>query len=79
MVCLLQIDLKFINRYRDTWPPAITCLSRGILDLKKLVTHVFPLEKSVDALQLCSDPRNGSIKTLVVDEADLTQKPYVDV
>ncbi|CAL5875285.1 uncharacterized protein PFLUO_LOCUS9590 [Penicillium psychrofluorescens] len=65
---LAEIDLRFINRYRDTWPPAIACLSGGILDLKKLVSHVFPLEKAQDALHLCVDPRNGSIKVLVVDD-----------
>ncbi|KAL1965273.1 hypothetical protein VTN77DRAFT_5875 [Rasamsonia byssochlamydoides] len=67
---LAEIDLKFINRYRDTWPPAIACLSGGILDLKKLVTHTFPLERAVEALHLCSDPRNGSIKVLVVDDVE---------
>lgn len=65
-----QINLRFINRYRDTWPSAIQCLSGGILDLKKLVSHVFPLEKAEDALHLCADARNGSIKVLVVDEQE---------
>ncbi|CAG8425740.1 unnamed protein product [Penicillium salamii] len=67
---LAEIDLRFINRYRDTWPPAISCLSGGILDLRKLVSHVFPLEKAEEALHLCADTRNGSIKVLVVDEQD---------
>jgi L-iditol 2-dehydrogenase len=43
----------------------------GLLDLKRLITHVFPLEKAADALHLCSDTRNGSIKVLVADEEDL--------
>ncbi|RHZ60778.1 hypothetical protein CDV55_105417 [Aspergillus turcosus] len=69
-ISLAEIDLRFINRYRDTWPSAIACLSGGILDLKKLVSHVFPLERAKDALQLCADSRNGSIKVTVVDEVD---------
>ncbi|KAJ5084924.1 hypothetical protein NUU61_009503 [Penicillium alfredii] len=69
-ISLAEIDLRFINRYRDTWPPAIACLSGGILDLKKLISHVFPLEKAQDALHLCADPRNGGIKVLVVDEQE---------
>ncbi|KAJ5202122.1 Polyketide synthase enoylreductase [Penicillium cinerascens] len=64
------INLRFINRYRDTWPPAIQCLSGGILDLMKLFSYVFPLEKAEDALHLCADARNGSIKVLVVDEQE---------
>ncbi|OQE38995.1 hypothetical protein PENCOP_c007G07525 [Penicillium coprophilum] len=69
-ISLAEIDLRFINRYRDTWPPAIACLSGGILDLNKLVSHVFPLEKAQDALHLCADTRNGSIKVLVIDEQE---------
>jgi L-iditol 2-dehydrogenase len=45
-------------------------LSGGILGLNKLVSHVFPLEKAEDALHLCADARNGSIKVLVVDEQE---------
>ncbi|CRG83383.1 hypothetical protein PISL3812_00734 [Talaromyces islandicus] len=69
---LAEIDLKFINRYRDTWPPAIACISGGVLDLKRLVTHTVSLEKSPDALHIASDTRNGSIKVLVVDDEDVT-------
>jgi L-iditol 2-dehydrogenase len=65
-----QIKLEFINRYRDTWPAGIQCLTGGVLDLKKLITHRFPLEQAREALALSSDPRNGSIKVQVVDEID---------
>ncbi|EAT83116.1 hypothetical protein SNOG_09851 [Parastagonospora nodorum SN15] len=64
------IDLKFINRYRDTWPAGLQCLAGGILDLKPLVSHTYPLEKAVDALHICSDLSNGSIKVQIVDERD---------
>ncbi|KAL3472078.1 chaperonin 10-like protein [Aspergillus californicus] len=57
---LAEVDLRFINRYRDAWPPAMTCLSGGVLDLNKLVSHFF--EKAEDALYHCADPQNGSIK-----------------
>ncbi|KAF2756780.1 GroES-like protein [Pseudovirgaria hyperparasitica] len=67
---LAEIDLKFINRYRDTWPAGMACLSGGILDLDKLVTHVFPLERAMDAMRLCSDVSQGSIKVQIVDEVD---------
>ncbi|GAB1218283.1 hypothetical protein ATERTT37_007537 [Aspergillus terreus] len=69
-ISMAEIDLRFINRYRDTWPPAIACLSGGILDLKKLVSHTFPLEKAMDALHLCADPSQRSIKVTVVDDVD---------
>ncbi|RJE22738.1 Dehydrogenase [Aspergillus sclerotialis] len=66
-ISLAEIQLKFINRYNDTWPPAIACISGGILDLKDLVTHTFPLEKAKEALGLASDTRNGAIKIIVAD------------
>jgi L-iditol 2-dehydrogenase len=65
-----QIDLKFINRYRDTWPAGLRCLSGGILDLKPLVSHTYPLEEALQALYTCGDLSNGSIKVQVVDERD---------
>jgi len=71
-ISLAEIDLRFINRYRDTWPAGIQCLGGKILDLKKLVTHTMPLEKAMDAMEICSDTRNGSIKIQIVDEVDAT-------
>lgn len=65
-----QIKLKFINRYRDTWPAGIACLGGGILDLKPLVTHVYPLEGAIDALHFAADPKNGSIKIQIVDDVE---------
>ncbi|KAF1916611.1 chaperonin 10-like protein [Ampelomyces quisqualis] len=67
---LAEIDLKFINRYRDTWPAGIHCLAGGVLDLKPLVSHTYPLERSLDALYTCGDLSNGSIKVQIIDERD---------
>ncbi|KAK2768597.1 hypothetical protein FQN54_000453 [Arachnomyces sp. PD_36] len=67
---MAEINLKFINRYRDTWPAGISALSGGVLDLDRLVTHRFPLERAVEALELCSDITKGSIKVQVVDEEE---------
>lgn len=63
-----QIHLKFINRYRDTWPAGINALSGGILNLDALISHTFPLEEAVEALTLASEPARGSIKVQVVDK-----------
>lgn len=72
----VQIELKFINRYRDTWPAGMACLSGGLVDLKPLVTHVYPLEDAVDALHLAADPKNGSIKIQIVDEVEEDALPW---
>ena len=66
-----QKELKFINRYRDTWPAGISATVGGVISLDSLVTHTFPLEQAVEALTLASDPSKGSIKVHVVDKMDI--------
>ncbi|OJD35933.1 alcohol dehydrogenase [Diplodia corticola] len=68
---LAEINLKFINRYRDTWPAGISALSGGILDVKPLISHVFPLAQAKEALELCSDLSHGSIKVQIVDDVEV--------
>lgn len=69
-ISLAEIDLRFINRYRDTWPAGLACLGGGILDVKRLVSHVLPLERAMEAMNICSDLSNGSIKVQIVDEVE---------
>ncbi|KAL1887778.1 hypothetical protein Sste5346_010017 [Sporothrix stenoceras] len=66
---LAEVEVRFINRYCDTWPAGIACIEGGLIDVKKLVSHVFPLEKAQEALEFSSDPKNGCIKVQVVDES----------
>lgn len=46
-------------------------MSGGVLDVKPLVSHVFPLEKAKEAMELVADPSQGSIKVQIVDEVDI--------
>ncbi|PWN19787.1 GroES-like protein [Microstroma glucosiphilum] len=66
-----EIDLKFLFRYRDTWPKAIRLVASGkIPSLKQIVTHTFPLEKAKEAVEHSADRNVFSVKTLIVDEED---------
>ena len=69
--CVIQIQLRFSNKFRDTWPAGISALSGGILNLDKLVTHVFDLEDAVQAFELAGDVTRGSIKVHIVDNAGI--------
>ena len=62
-----QVDLKFINRYHHSWPQAMRLLSHGVLDLKPLVTHRYPLDRADEALRASTDRATGSIKIHVED------------
>ena len=70
---LAEIELKFINRYSDTWPAGINALADGrVMNLDALVTHTFPLERAVEAMELCADRSKGSIKVQILDDLDIT-------
>ncbi|CCH43897.1 L-threonine 3-dehydrogenase [Wickerhamomyces ciferrii] len=62
-----EIDVKFSNRYHDSWPTIINMISSGLLQVDKLITHRFPLERADEAIELAGDPRKGSIKVIVED------------
>ncbi|KAH0384468.1 sorbitol dehydrogenase, partial [Aureobasidium melanogenum] len=66
-----EINLKFINRYTDTWPAGIAAVKGKLMDLKPLVSHVFALEEAVDAMHICADLSQGSIKVQIVDEVEI--------
>ena len=51
-----EVDVRFINRYHDSWPPVINLIASGKIDVKKFVTHTFPLEKAHVALETVSNP-----------------------
>lgn len=63
-----EIALKFLFRYRDTWPRAIRLVSGGKIDVKKIVTAQFPLERAKEAVEHAADRTKFSVKTLIVDE-----------
>lgn len=47
-----EITLKFLFRYRDTWPRAIRLVSAGKIDVKRIVTARFPLEQAKEAVEV---------------------------
>ncbi|WRT67569.1 uncharacterized protein IL334_004541 [Kwoniella shivajii] len=62
-----EIDLQFQYRYANQYPKAIRLVAGGLIDLKPLVTHRFPLEKAVEAFHVASDPTQGAIKVQIQD------------
>lgn len=60
-----EVDLQFQYRYCNTWPRAIRLVQSGLIDLKPLVTHRFPIEEAIKAFQTSSDPTTGAIKVQI--------------
>lgn len=74
---LAEVQLRFINRYHDTWPAAIRALQGGLIDPEKvgrLVTQRFRLEDAVRAMEVVGRVREPEeagqmvIKVQVVDD-----------
>ncbi|KAK1921481.1 chaperonin 10-like protein [Papiliotrema laurentii] len=62
-----EIDLQFQYRYANQYPKAIRLVSAGLIDLKPLVTHRFPLEKATEAFHVAADPTQRAIKVQIQD------------
>lgn len=63
-----EINVKFLFRYRDTWPRAIRLVAAGKIDVKRIVTSRFPLERAKEAVEHAADRSKFSVKTLIIDE-----------
>ncbi|GME69453.1 unnamed protein product [[Candida] boidinii] len=68
---LAEIDVKFINRYHDSWPACINLIANKVIDVDALVTHRFPIEKADEAMAVSSDPSNGNIKVMITDDYEV--------
>lgn len=63
-----EIDLRFQYRYHDTYPKAINLVTQGLINLKPLVTHRFPLEKGIEAFAAACDPAARAVKVQILDD-----------
>ncbi|GHJ87941.1 hypothetical protein NliqN6_4343 [Naganishia liquefaciens] len=63
-----EVDVRFLFRYVNTWPPVIRMLSAGKLQgVEEMITHTFNLEDAVAAFELAADSNGGSVKVQIVD------------
>ncbi|TEB36567.1 L-arabinitol 4-dehydrogenase [Coprinellus micaceus] len=62
-----EIDLQFQYRYANQYPKAIRLVAGGLINVKPLVTHRFPLEDGVSAFHVAADPSQGAIKVQILD------------
>lgn len=60
-----EVDIRGIFRYANTYPKAIQMISSGAVNVKPLVTHHFPLEKSYDAFETARTGAGNAIKVVI--------------
>lgn len=57
------LTLKLVRRMKHTYPRAIELVSRGLVDVRSLVTHRFPLAQAMEAFRVAE--RREGLKTII--------------
>jgi len=57
------LTIKLVRRMKHTYPRAIELVSKGLVDVRSIVTHRFPLEQAREAFQVAQ--RREGLKILI--------------
>jgi len=57
------LTIKLVRRMKHTYPRAIELVSKGLVDVRSLVTHRFPLDRTVEAFQVAA--RREGLKIII--------------
>ena len=60
-----EIDLRGLFRYANCYPPAISLVEAGRIDVAALVTHHFALEDTPSAMTFVHERRDGVVKAII--------------
>lgn len=60
-----ELDVMGIFRYANTYPDAISLLSRSDLDIEKIITHKFALKDIKEAIETARTQKDASIKIMI--------------
>jgi L-iditol 2-dehydrogenase len=63
------LTIKLVRRMKHTYPRAIHMVMNGLVDVKPLVTHVYPLDRIIEGYETAAMYADGVLKAFVhVDE-----------
>ena len=57
------LNIKLVRRMKHTYPRAIELVSKGLVDVRSLVTHRFPLDQTAEAFRLAT--RREGLKVMI--------------
>ena len=63
-----ELDVSGLFRYAGCYPPAIELVSSGRVDVASLITHHFPLEQTVEAMQFAHENKDKAVKVVVTTD-----------
>ena len=59
------LTIKVVRRMKHTYPRAIRLVQTGMVDVKPLATHQFPLERIDEAFELVAGYRDGVLRAMI--------------
>jgi L-iditol 2-dehydrogenase len=57
------LTIKLVRRMKHTYPRAIDLVSKGLVDVRSIVTHRFPLDRAVEAFRVAE--RREGLKIII--------------
>lgn len=59
------LTIRMSRRMKSVYPRAIALVERGLVDVRALVTHRFPLEQAAEAFELVASLQDGVVKAMI--------------
>ncbi len=59
------LTIKLVRRMKHTYPRAIRLVQTGMVDVRSLVTHAFPLERIVEAFEIVDTYDDGVLRAVI--------------
>jgi L-iditol 2-dehydrogenase len=59
------LTIKLVRRMKHTYPRAIRVVQRGMVDVKSLVTHTFPLERIAEAFETVAAYDDSVLRAMI--------------
>ncbi len=73
-----ELDVRGINRYRNTFPAALELMRSRRVDVRPLISHRFAFERVLDAFEFASKNRIETIKVIVAETPKTTPSGEAD-
>jgi len=64
------LTIKLVRRMKHTYPRAIRMVHTGMVDVKSLVTHIFPLERISEAFEVVAAYDDGVLRAVIQVSAE---------
>lgn len=62
---LKELDVRGVFRYSNVFDLSVEMISRGLVDVKSLITHRMPFDRSKEAFELAANPASGAMKVMI--------------